>query len=144
MVTRDVRVLNMSLSLPSATCRKYTWSTNRVDLDQGGYKHHAALSSVAMVAMCEYCHAVRLYYVKKNSLGSNPSSHREDLFFLWTKSPLSSCPIATERIRSQLMFIVKYWYTDVFARTHASQIGKLLRCSEWIEIQSRILRRYSN
>lgn len=24
MVTRDVRVLNMSLSLPSATCRNYT------------------------------------------------------------------------------------------------------------------------
>lgn len=81
MVTRDVRVLNMSLSLPSATCRNYTWSTNRVDLDQGGYKHHAALSSVAMVAMCEYCHAVGLYYLKKNSLGSNPCSNREDLFF---------------------------------------------------------------
>lgn len=82
MVTRDVRVLNMSLSLPSATCRIYTWSTNRVDLDQGGYKHHAALSSVAMVAMCEYCHAVGLYYLKKNSLGSNPCSNREDLFFM--------------------------------------------------------------
>lgn len=81
MVTRDVRVLNMSLSLPSATCRIYTRSTNRVDLDQGGYKHHAALSSVAMVAMCEYCHAVGLYYLKKNSLGSNPYSNREDLFF---------------------------------------------------------------
>lgn len=65
MVTRDVRVLNMSLSLPSATCRIYTWSTNRVDLDQGGYKHQAALSSVAMVAMCEYCHAVGLYYLRK-------------------------------------------------------------------------------
>lgn len=50
-------------------------------INLGGYKHHAALSSVAMVAMCEYCHAVRLYYVKKNSLGSNPSSNREDLVF---------------------------------------------------------------
>lgn len=54
--------------------------------------------------------------------------------FLWTKSPLLSCPIATERIRSQL----KYRYTDVSARTRASQIGKLLRCSDEIEIQSRI------
>lgn len=58
--------------------------------------------------------------------------------FLWTKSPLLSCPIATERTRSQLKYIVKYRYTDVSARTRASQIGKLLRCSDEIEIQSRI------
>lgn len=36
------------------------------------------------------------------------------------------------------MYIVKYRYTDVSARTRASQIGKLLRCSDEIEIQSRI------
>lgn len=45
-----------------------------------------------MVAMCEYCHAVRLYYVKKNSLGSNPSSHREDLFFFMNKIAIIIMP----------------------------------------------------
>lgn len=133
MVTRDVRVLNMSLSLPSATCRIYTcWSgSRRVQTPRCSF--FSCHGCDVWILSCS-----RAILPKEKFVGFQSLLKSWRSIFLWTKSPLLSCPIATERIRSQLKYIVKYRYTDVSARTRASQIGKLLRCSDEIEIQSRI------